>query len=72
MGEWARGGRFQGKEAVLRFWCQMTAFAPVGGGEVAGARAVKWLGGIAVTAGVILSQKESNIGRVVQEIGGTL
>jgi len=41
-------------------------------GVVAGARSVEWLRDMAATGGVMLSQKEGDVGRVVQEVGGTL
>lgn len=62
----------QGKETPLCYRLQVVAFTRAGGNEVARARAVKWLRGMAATASVMLSQEEGDVGRVVQEIGGTL
>ena len=41
-------------------------------GETVGAGTLGWLRGIAATAGVMLSQEGGHVGRVVQQVGGTL
>lgn len=67
-----RAESLKGKEAPLRYRLQLAAFRRAGRGEVARARAVQWLRGMAATAGIMLSQEKGGVGRVVQEVGGTL
>ena len=62
----------QRKEATLLYRLHMIVFTRTVAGEVAGTRTVEWLRGTAATAGVVLSQKEGNVGRVVQKVGRTL
>ena len=50
----------------------MAAFTRVVAGETVGAGIVEWLRSIAATAVVMLSQEGAHVGRVVQEVGGTL
>lgn len=50
----------------------MAASTRIVAGEATEARAVEWLRGIAVMAGVMLFQTEGDVERVMQEVGGTL
>lgn len=60
------------REAGLRYRLQVVAFKWTVAGEVAGARAEKRLRGMAAKTGIMLFQKGGDVGRVADEVGGTL
>lgn len=66
------GRNLKQKEVALRYRLKMVAFTQTVAGEAAAARVVKWLRGITATSGVMLSQEESHVGRMMQKVGSTL
>lgn len=72
---WTGGRNLQEKEGALQCRLQMATITWTGIEDVAGEhgkRMAEMLRGIAATAGVLLSQKEGNVGEVVEGIVGTL
>ena len=65
----------QEKEAALCYRLQVAVITRTGACEVVGEvgkRVVKRLRDITAVVGMLLSQKEDDVGRVIEAIGGTL